>query len=132
MGHDGQAAVLLRLGIAPRLVERIVDIQVLDALDLDVDARQADTVRRVTCLTALLRRPAHFVAHRPAKAGKLQLAGLALGLAFCHALTFLWLAPLNIKHCEVLRSRSMMRPEYVPASSSLLRLVVTMIGSILL
>ena len=102
---------MLRLGIAPRLVERVVDIEVLDALDLDVDARQADTVRCVACPAAILRCPAHLIAHRPAKPGKLQLAGLALCPAVRHALTFLWLAPVNTRHCEVFRSRSMMRPE---------------------
>lgn len=111
MGHDGQAAVLLCLGIAPSLIERIVDIEVLDALDLDVDTRQADTVRRVARLAAILRGPAHIVAHRPTKPGKLKLAGLALCPAVRHALTFLWLAPVNTRHCEVFRSRSMMRPE---------------------
>ncbi len=89
MGHDGQAAVMLRLGIAPRLVECIVDIQVLDALDLDVDARQADTVRRIARLATILCRPAHFKAIRPAKPCKLQLTGLALGPAVCHTLTCL-------------------------------------------
>ena len=50
MGHDGQTAIRFHSGIAPRLIESIVDIQVLDALDLDVNARQADTVRRIARL----------------------------------------------------------------------------------
>ena len=111
MGHDGQTAIRFHSGIAPRLIESIVDIQVLDALDLDVNARQADTVRRIARLATILRRPTHFKAIRPAKPGKLQLPGLTLGPAVGHALTFLWLAPVNTRHCEVFRSRSMMRPE---------------------
>lgn len=62
---------MLRLGIAPRLVECIVDVQMLDALDLDVDARQAYTVRRIAGFPTILRRPTHFEAIRPAKPSKL-------------------------------------------------------------
>ena len=57
VGHNGQASVMRGLGITPRLIERVVNAQPLDALDLNVDARKPDAVRSVASLAAVLGSP---------------------------------------------------------------------------